>query len=304
MSVDDFAQHDRHLFGDTLNTKLQNKTKVSETSVETITLDKFSQLLETKLEEKLDRHKQSILTDIKTAFRSEISQAISTLKQEIKQNTDALHTEQTHIKEDISNICSKIKTLETERDHLKIEIQKILKKSQTPMQKERDENKTIVIYGLQEYHNEYETNLERRVINAFMHIMEIDITGYIEEIHRIGKSGSRRPVKMELISKRMTKYILNNARQFRSTGLYVSGFLDQKSLQDRRNQHEKKHSLVQAEPKHADNLRPSTSRQSEYEYEEPSHGGHQTSTQIVVPAQTSRQTKPNNTQSIGGTFRF
>lgn len=285
MSVDEFAQHDRDLFGDTMKSQSQACPRVCQASVESITLDKFSKLLETKLEEKLDIHKKSILADIKTAFRSEISQAINTLKQEMTQNTDALRTEQINIKEDINTIYNKIKQLETERDHLQTEMENIQKCPPNPIQREREENKTIVIYGLNEYYNDYEINLERRVINAFMNIMEIDLTGYIEGIQRIGKKGNRRPVQLELISKRMTKYILQNTRQFKSTGLYVSEFLDQKALQDRRSEKEKRYSSRQSYQLRDENPRPSTS-------------------QLDIQTQNRTQASLSNMQSIGGTFRF
>lgn len=58
--------------------------------------------------------------------------------------------------------------------------------------------------------------------------------GYIEDLERIGQRGSRRPLKVELLSKRMTKYLLTHVTLFKNTGLWISEILDQKGLQDRK----------------------------------------------------------------------
>lgn len=99
-----------------------------------------------------------------------------------------------------------------------------------------DNTKKIVLYGLNEYYQEAEYDLHGRIINTFHEILDINITGYLEEVKRIGKFRPRqqRPVVIELISKRCTKYILQNAKQFRNTGLAVCEYLDEQSLQTRK----------------------------------------------------------------------
>lgn len=174
----------------------------------------------------------------------------------------------------------------------------------TPANKE--ENRTIVIYGLNEHYNEHEIDLERKVIHTFMSVMNIDLTGYIEGIQRMGKWSNRRPIQVELISKRMTKYIINNSRQFKSTGLYVAEFLDQKSLQDRRNQRAKRYSTSQAQDRCTDGVRDIVSLP--YRRSEHNNSGYQSPSQSeVCHTQTNKRTNRQtvqNTQNIGGTFRF
>ncbi|KOB58247.1 putative Iodotyrosine dehalogenase 1, partial [Operophtera brumata] len=116
-----------------------------------------------------------------------------------------------------------------------------------------DNKKIIVLYGLTEYHNENENDLEKRVTSMFMDVMNIDLTGYVEETIRMGKYGRRRPIRLEIISKRMTKYILNNARQFKSTGVYVSEYLSGQALEDKRRDQERRHPARLSRPNFQEN---------------------------------------------------
>lgn len=70
-----------------------------------------------------------------------------------------------------------------------------------------------------------------RVIYAIQDILNIDLTCYIEDISRIGMKGFRRPIRIELMSKRIAKYILTNACYFKN--LAVSELLDEQSLRER-----------------------------------------------------------------------
>ena len=104
---------------------------------------------------------------------------------------------------------------------------------------EKQFKKTIVMYGLNEYEYENDFDLHNRIIDVFYEIANIDLTGYIEDINRIGRRGWRRPLVIELLSKRMTKYILSNTRNFRNTGLWISEFLDEQGLSERKQQRQK-----------------------------------------------------------------
>lgn len=95
-------------------------------------------------------------------------------------------------------------------------------------------SKILVLYGLDELWYETEAELHDRVIDVFQSITQVDLTGYIEDLARIGQRGSRRPLKVELLSKRMTKYLLTHVTLFKNTGLWISEILDQKGLQDRK----------------------------------------------------------------------
>lgn len=98
---------------------------------------------------------------------------------------------------------------------------------------DKDVNRTVVLYGLQEFQDETEYEIHDRVINAIYEVTNIDLTGYIEDVKRIGRRGWRRPIEIELLSKRLTKHLLGNARYFRNTGLWMSEFLDEKGRQER-----------------------------------------------------------------------
>jgi uncharacterized small protein (DUF1192 family) len=92
----------------------------------------------------------------------------------------------------------------------------------------------LVLYGLNEYDHESESTLIDRIVRVFYDIYNIDLSLQIEEVRRMGRRGPRRPVVMELLSKRTTKYIIENAIYFRNTGLFVSQFLDPESLRSRK----------------------------------------------------------------------
>lgn len=57
---------------------------------------------------------------------------------------------------------------------------------------------------------------------------------YVDEISYIGRKGNRRPIKIELTSKRLRKYILENYQYFKNAGFGVSEYLSDKLLQERK----------------------------------------------------------------------
>lgn len=99
-------------------------------------------------------------------------------------------------------------------------------------------NKTIVLYGLMESRHETEFELEDRIVNVFYDITGVDLTGYIEEVSRIGRHGNRRPLKVELLSKNTTKCLLKCVMNFRNTGLWLSEYLDENGLRQRKEDRE------------------------------------------------------------------
>lgn len=240
MSVDDYIHHDNKI-GETLTSNMQSKEITSPRSnIEIITLDKIGQLLDKKLDEKLERQRKSIITELRQTMESQITIAINKLTQQMTTSIDTLNMEQTQIKNNINNIDEKIELLETENKVLKNEIEKLQYSTKnttirSPEMEQKHENK-LVIYGLNENYDEQQHVLEHRVISLFLQCMNVDLTGYIEEIFRMGKRGYRRPIQIELISKRMTKYLLNNARRLKSTGIYVSEFLNKNTLEEKRKQ--------------------------------------------------------------------
>ncbi|KOB70050.1 putative endonuclease-reverse transcriptase [Operophtera brumata] len=136
------------------------------------------------------------------------------VQDEVEQRTSTLMNEQKTIKEQIVCIDKKIENIEEQLYNL-------------------NSSKKIVLFGLAEDYYETENYLYDQVSRAFQEIMNININPYIEEIKRIGKRGHNRPLAIELISKRMTKYILENAREFKNTGLSAGIFMDGNKLQER-----------------------------------------------------------------------
>lgn len=99
-------------------------------------------------------------------------------------------------------------------------------------------HKIIVLYGLNEYNNETEFELHDRIVDVFYNIADVDLTGYIEDLKRIGRRGWRRPIVMELLSKRVAKYLLSNVQFFKNSGLWISEYLNSERLEERKHKRE------------------------------------------------------------------
>lgn len=204
-----------------------------------ILLEKFSQLLDKKLEE----NKISILSEIKSTIQNtiqiEVKKAIQKIEKDITNNMNTLRDELTESKNQVSTIATTIEKLESENKTLKQEItqieQQIININRQPQNTiPTDNTKKIVIYGLMEYDRETEDYLYERIINAFQDILNVDLSGYIEGLTRIGKLGYQRTVVVELLSKHITKYLLENATYFKNTGLVISKYLSEESLEQRK----------------------------------------------------------------------
>ncbi|XP_028168561.1 uncharacterized protein LOC114358724 [Ostrinia furnacalis] len=126
--------------------------------------------------------------------------------------------------------------------------------------------KFLVLYGLNEYHHESDIELYDRVLAVFRDITHTNLMGYIEEMDRIGKKGYRRPLKIELLSKRMVKYLLSCRNMFKNSGLWISEYLDEQGLRERqqrrlnfRNSHEKSQINTQSRTSRARSTLPTLS---------------------------------------------
>ncbi|XP_050562621.1 putative uncharacterized protein DDB_G0286901 [Spodoptera frugiperda] len=91
----------------------------------------------------------------------------------------------------------------------------------------------IVLYGLNE--NFYETGVElhSRIINIFQNYAGINLNGYVDEIYRIGKQGKqgqRRPVVIELLTKRTQQYVMQHCKLFKNTGMCITKFQDKETV--------------------------------------------------------------------------
>ncbi|XP_063530050.1 uncharacterized protein LOC134741269 [Cydia strobilella] len=203
-------------------------TQHNQDNQQSITLDQFRTLLEA--------NNKAIVAEMQGTIKKEISDAVHQLKQEITQNYSTLSTNQTTLKRELQKTNTKIDQLEKENRKLQTELLEL----QTKLKAQHDCNhhseptKTIILYGLDELHSETESELCHRVDNMFYDILNIHINGYIEGASRVGKKGYRRPLKIDLLSKRMSNYILQNAYCFKNTGYAVSAWLDTKSLEKRK----------------------------------------------------------------------
>ncbi|XP_061725280.1 uncharacterized protein LOC133531164 [Cydia pomonella] len=231
MSVDD-PVHDRTDTTPGPQDTLKTPPNVYSSKESPVTLDSISKLLDFKLRE----NNQSILNDLKNTIQLEINKSIADLMTDITSCTNQITTEQTSIKSSITNIESKIKILERKNITLQQELnqldQQINQKSQDTYE---HNSKIIVLHGLSEYRDEHEVDIENRIIYLCHDVLGIDLTGYIEETSRIGRnSRTNRPLKIELISKRMAKYVLQNSWLFKNTGISISEYLTGKALEHRK----------------------------------------------------------------------
>ncbi|CAH0405901.1 unnamed protein product [Chilo suppressalis] len=216
------------ILGDTAYT-----AKPSQSNSE-VTLENLSQIILERLKE----NNINIICEIKNTIQKERNTAIMKLKNEIYQETSSIKKVNESIKTNIERINADIGYLTIENTNLKKEIEELqknftfIKTDKNPIQ---NNNKKIVLYGLAEHYKEPEYNLHNRIVQAFQEILQIDITGYIEETRWVGRNISKnRPLEIELLSKRMAKYIVRNNHQFRNTGLQVSEYLDKTALAERK----------------------------------------------------------------------
>lgn len=216
------------LLGDTLQTPENNSGNQIQTE---LTLQNLSEMIMIRLKE----NNESIISDLRSTIQMEINKAISKLTEDFEQKTNYLSKQNDQKKQEIEKVNTKIETLIRENEKLKQEILEI-KYNSTPTTVQCTESnlKKIVVYDFAEYLTEPEPLLHDRLIHMFRDILQVDLTGYIENIYRVGKNTARtRPLIIELISKRMVKYILNNGHYFQETRISISEYLDENARKER-----------------------------------------------------------------------
>lgn len=195
-----------------------------------ITLEQFNLLLQ--------KNNKSIVDEITIIIHKEIDAAITQLGAQITQKIDMLNQNQAKIKQEVKVLDYQIGTITLRLNELQEECKQLQKQIQIYDSKStktpEHSNKIVVLHGLPEACWETESELTDRITNIFYDVLNIDLTGYIEETSRIGRNSSQRPIKIELISKRITKQILENALYFRETGLAVTEYLSKTTLQERK----------------------------------------------------------------------
>lgn len=195
-------------------------------------LQQISKLLEVKLEE----NRRSMLSDLTKKMDEKIEYMTNKLYTEMTKKTDDIQKDQTTMKIDIEHTNKKIESLYLENKKLQEEIQQLKDIVQASNQHQNTDNsKKIVLFGLNEPDYETEQKLYYQITSIFQNLMNVDLTGYIETLSRIGrKNQPRRPIIIELLSKQMTKYILHNSQLLRNSGLSISEYLDRNTLQHRK----------------------------------------------------------------------
>lgn len=242
MSTDEQSEQSQtSILGDTLNISSPKIHKPPTTHPKPeITINQIEDLLDRKL----NNIKSSLLSELISAMTTITSAQITKLKLELQKTTTDLASEQENQKKDTEEINNRIIHLNIENIRLQKEIQNIQKSINDinkiaihPSEKytRYDNNdKKIVLYGLEEYRGENSQEVYERVVFAFQNILNIDIQGYVEELKRLGKKGHKRPLQIELLSKNLTRQILQNRKFFKNSGLAVSEVLGDESLKHRK----------------------------------------------------------------------
>ncbi|KAL0829155.1 hypothetical protein ABMA28_004006 [Loxostege sticticalis] len=223
------------ILGDTAIEDNMERETINSGMITNLTLQNISEVIAQKLKE----NNQNIVLQIQTTIQAEISKAINELRNELNQETNIIKEKDKQRKIEIEKLNNKIEKLKNENESLKNEMNELGKKitSTAPINDYYAEcnSKRIVLHGLSELYRESESDLHNRIVTVFRDIMNVDLTGYIEDFYRIGRNKTmNRPLVIELISKRMTKYLVNNNYYFKKTGLLVTEFLDRAARMERK----------------------------------------------------------------------
>lgn len=238
---DTYSEDDLSLLGHTIDHEAQSSSVCQ--LPDTLSTTNLINQIESLLDRKLDTIKTSLLSELRSTIETVIQSQITKQNQELTSSIDILSSEQEKIKNDIEQTNNMMANLRSENLKLQNEIENLRKliinhnnpNYKTSIGYEENNVKKIILYGLQENSWETEQDLYDRIIFAFSDILNINLEGYIEDVKRLGIRGHRRPLQIELLSKKATKEILQNRHLFKNTGLSVSEMLGPESLQVRKN---------------------------------------------------------------------
>jgi hypothetical protein len=199
-----------------------------------LTIEQIGSLLDSKL----TSNNNTIFNNIKHLIQSEINTALEKLKNEFIEKNNTVTLQQQALKTQLEATNLLIKDLQNENEMIKRELSYLKSQYSTIQVTNTDVSRTerqFILYGLDEQYGETETDLYPRIDRMFNDLQNISINGFIESARRVGKGkGGRRPVILELISKRMRNFVLQNAYCFHNTGYAVSEVLDQSQLGNRK----------------------------------------------------------------------
>lgn len=222
-----------HTFCDESNQSLHGDTLYSQQptqSPQNITLEQIGLLLDSKLK----NNNATIISDLKKLIHSEINLAINQLKVEFTQKNFVISSQQEILAQKLRDTNEKIDLLQKENHLVTSQLKDLQSRLDRTTKANSNENqRSFVLYGLDEYYGENESDLYVRLSNMFYNILNVDINGFIETVKRVGKRGNRRPLIVEVISKRMKNYVIKNAHCFKNTGYAVSEVLDDDALRNR-----------------------------------------------------------------------
>lgn len=222
---DTLGSEDLSLSGDTICPGLVEPGHQTE-----LTLQSVSDVINRSLQE----NNKNIIAQLQTTIQTEVRKAIQLLKEEFKQDIHILNEQNKSRISEIKQLNEKIDKLKNDINLLENEMHSLkTKKPLISSDTGNSENvcKKFVLFGLDEYFRESECDLYGRLHEIFRDLMQVDLSGYVEDTYRIGrysKSGYR-PLVVELISKRMVKYLIENRHYLHNTGLSISEFLDRPS---------------------------------------------------------------------------
>lgn len=227
---DSLASENLSSLGDTFH--------LEETATSELNLMNLSKLINSHLKE----NNKTIISELQNTIQAEITKAMTSLRNEMKIETSELFIQNDLRKEELRDINCKMEELKRENEKLQMEIKALEVKITSGNEANggqhitESEKKKIVIYGLVEYFREPESHLHGRIVEMFGELLNTDLTGYIEDTYRVGRrTNKNRPLVVELISKRMVKYLLENNHRLRGTGISISEFLNKNAQKERKN---------------------------------------------------------------------
>ncbi|PZC71657.1 hypothetical protein B5X24_HaOG212766 [Helicoverpa armigera] len=179
---------DLSFLGDTLRT--QENVEI----INNVTIQSLSELIILRLKE----NNKSIIEELQSTIQTEIKKAITELREDFNNKTNYLTVQNNDRKEEIESINNKIEELRIENENLKKELKELsIQIPRTPNNPDNNDKK-IVLYGLAEYYKEPESELHNRLIELFRDIVNVDLSGYIEHMYRVGRKAMQMHEKREL----------------------------------------------------------------------------------------------------------
>lgn len=230
------SSEDLSILGDT-NQMEERSININKMQCE-LTLQNLSEMIAMQLKE----NNKSIISQLQITIQIEINKAVLKFKEDVTKEINNLSQKNKEQQMEIQLINTKIIKLEKTNEELNRGIKDLEEKlttNQIRTYSPESNSKKIVLFGLAECYWEPESDLHNRINEIMREIMGVDLIGYIESTYRIGKYNNKnRPLVIELLSKRMAKYITENSHYFQGTNLSISDYLDENARKARKTMRE------------------------------------------------------------------